>query len=207
MLGACYRVENPFLDLDVIEAFLALPLAHRSGQQAYRRMLARTSPRLANICENKTRRPVAHADKRGVSALKSKPRVGSMNLPNGMEWRLNAIRRAYGNLLVNVSKGWLGPHDRTQYAHHAANIREVDPTWFRYRLLEAPNAHEWFDVRALDRLYSEHLAGRRDHSTRINNVIAFLHWLPKLTRTDGDGAADTTRDHFAAGTGLPVPGT
>lgn len=174
LLSARYRVENPFLDTEVLDAFLALPLVHRQGQRAYRRMLVRHAPRLAAVPENKTHRPVTWADAHGVPAPATRTRAAG--LPATLQWRFNKVRQRLDGLLVTASGGWLGPHDRDAYVHHDESIRQVDPAWFRARLLDSPFAAEWFRLPALENLLDEHLSRRQDHSIRINNVAAFLAW-------------------------------
>lgn len=173
LLSTRYRVENPFLDLDVLDTFLAMPLAHRQGQRAYRRMLVRHAPRLAATPENKTGRPVHHADAHGLPP----PRTNTpLPLPAPLQWRVNRMRVKLGELVVSASGGWLGPHNRDDYVHHDESIRRVAPEWFRAKLLDSPFSADWFDRAALERLFEEHLARRQDHSIRINNVVAFVAW-------------------------------
>lgn len=175
MLSARFQVEMPFLDTDVMDAFLALPLAFRQNQRAYRRMLVRHAPALAAIPENKTGRPVSHADQHGLPVTRytsSRP----TRLPEGLQWRLNTLRRYWGQGLVALSGGWLGPHPRGDYVHHDENIRDLDPAWFRAQLLDDPYASEWFKRAELDRMLNEHCDHKQDHSSRINNIVAFLAW-------------------------------
>lgn len=175
MLSARFHVEMPFLDTDVMDAFLALPLAFRQNQRAYRRMLVRHAPALAAIPENKTGRPVSHADQHG---LPTKTHTSSRQtwLPEGLQWRLNTLQRYWGQGLVALSGGWLGPHPREDYVHHDETIRYHDPAWFRTRLLDDPYASEWFKRPALEAMLSEHMAHKQDHAKRINNIVAFLAW-------------------------------
>ncbi|MDP2028660.1 MAG: asparagine synthase-related protein [Thiobacillus sp.] len=175
MLGSRYRVETPFLDQDVLDTFLSMPLVHRQGQRAYRRMLVRHAPRLAAVPENKTRRPVTCADAHGMPPVSAKNSAASP-LPAGLQWRLNALHHTLGELLVSLSAGWLGPHNRDYYVHHDESIRRVDPAWFRTRLLDSPFAADWFNLPALEKLLEEHLSRKQDHSIRINNIVAFLAW-------------------------------
>jgi len=179
LLSSRYRVENPFLDLDVLDTFLAMPLVHRQGQRAYRRMLVRHAPRLASVPENKTRRPVTYADTHGMRPASAMNRSPS-HLPAGLQWRLAKIRNKLGGLLVVTSGGWLGPHNRDSYVHHAESIRRVDPEWYRAKLLDSPFAADWFDLSALKKLFDEHISQKQDHSARINNVVSFLTWRKKI---------------------------
>ncbi len=173
LLSARYRVENPFLDTDVLDTFLAMPLAHRRGQRAYRRMLVRHAPRLAAVPENKTLRPVAYADAHGMRPAQGRT---PSRLPATVQWRLNKARNRLGELLVAASGGWIGPHNRNDYVHHDESIRRVAPEWFRARLLDSPFAADWFNRPALERLLQEHLSRSHDHSIRINNIVAFVAW-------------------------------
>ena len=175
LLSSRYRVENPFLDTDVLDTFLSLPLVHRQEQRAYRRMLVRHAPRLAAVPENKTRRPVTYADAHGVNPASAMNTPGVL-LPTGMQWRQRKIRRLLDGLLVSASGGWLGSHNRNHYVHHDESIRRTDPEWFRTQLLDNPCAADWFNVPALERLFEEHITRKQDHSTRINNIVAFLTW-------------------------------
>ncbi|HSP01847.1 MAG TPA: asparagine synthase-related protein, partial [Thioalkalivibrio sp.] len=171
LLSSRYRVENPFLDPDVLDTFLAMPLVHRQGQRAYRRMLVRHAPRLAAVPENKTHKPVTHADAHGMkptSAINKRP----SHLPAGLQWRLTKVQHKLDGLLVAATGGWLGPHDRNAYVHHDENIRQVNPEWYRARLLDSPFAADWFHLPALEKLLDEHMTRKQDHSTRINNVVA-----------------------------------
>jgi len=179
LLSSRYRVENPFLDPDVLDTFLALPLVHRQGQRAYRRMLVRHAPRLASVPENKTHRPVTYADTHGMqpaSASNSSP----SRLAAGLQWRLTKAQNKLGGLLVAASGGWLGPHNRDFYVHHDESIRRVDPAWFRAKLLDTPFAADWFNLSVLENLFDEHMSRKKDHSTRINNIVAFLTWRERL---------------------------
>lgn len=175
MLSSRYRVENPFLDPDVLDIFLAMPFAHRKGQRAYRRMLVRHAPRLAAVPENKTHRPVTYADRYGVFDSSKIVKTAS-HLPAGVQWRINNAQQMLGDLLVTVSGGWLGPHNRDYYVHHDDSIRRINPEWFRNRLLDNPLAADWFQVPTLEKLLEEHMSRKNDHSIRINNVVAFLEW-------------------------------
>ena len=175
LLSSRYRVENPFLDPDVLDTFLAMPLVHRQGQRAYRRMLVRHAPRLASVPENKTRRPVTHADTHGMQPVSAISRPSS-HLPAGLQWRLTKVQHKLDGLLVAATGGWLGPHDRNAYVHHDENIRQVNPEWYRARLLDSPLAADWFHLPALENLLDEHMTRKQDHSTRINNAVAFLAW-------------------------------
>lgn len=175
MLSARFHVEMPFLDTDVMDVFLTLPLAFRQDQRAYRRMLVRHAPALAAIPENKTGRPVSHADRHGLPTTTHMPSLAS-RLPDGMQWRLNALRRYWGQGLVGLTGGWLGPHPRADYVHHDENIRRLDPAWFRTQLLDDPNVSTWFKRPELERLLNEHAARKQDHSSRINNIVALLAW-------------------------------
>lgn len=178
LLGSRYRVENPFLDVDVIDAFLALPLEFRRNQRAYRRMLVRHAPRLAAIAECKTHRPVSWADTHGVPHAQEVKHTS--RLPAGVEWRVNRVRKFTGTMIARATAGWLGSHNRDYYVHHDDSIRRVDPGWFRARLLENRYTDSWFHTSGLKMLLDEHLNGRRDHSTRINNIVAFLTWQESL---------------------------
>ncbi|HMM46981.1 MAG TPA: asparagine synthase-related protein [Thiobacillaceae bacterium] len=173
LLSSRYRVENPFLDVDVLDTFLAMPLVHRRNQRAYRRMLVRHAPRLATIPENKTGRPVRDTDARGLPAAPAKK---PLPLPAPLQWRLNRARVRLGQWLVSASGGWLGPHNRNDYVHHDESIRQVAPDWFRTKLLDSPFAADWFNRDALAHLLEEHLARKQDHSVRINNAVAFVAW-------------------------------
>ncbi|MGC2049359.1 MAG: asparagine synthase-related protein [Gallionella sp.] len=179
LLSSRYHVENPLLDLDVLDTFLAMPLAHRKGQRAYRRMLVRHAPRLAAVPENKTHRPVTYADRHGMFDA---PKIigTASHLPAGVQWRINNAQQMLGDLLVTVSEGWLGPHNRDYYVHHEESIRRIDPEWFQNRLLNNPLAADWFHVPTLEKLVEEHMARKQDHSVRINNVVAFLEWRGTL---------------------------
>jgi len=175
LLSSRYRVENPFLDLDVLDTFLSMPLVHRQGQRAYRRMLVRHAPQLASVPENKTRKPVANADAYGMqpgAAVNS----STSHLPAGLRWRLSKVQNRLGDLLVAASAGWLGPHNRDFYVHHDESIRGVGLAWYRARIFDSPFVADWFNVAALENLFNEHMSRKQDHSTRINNVVAFLAW-------------------------------
>lgn len=178
LLSSRYRVESPFLDLDVLDTFLSMPLVHRQEQRAYRRMLVRHAPRLASVPEGKTRRPVTYADAHGlqpISAINS----STSHLPAGLQWRLTKAQKNWGGMLVAASGGWLGPHNRDSYVHHDEDIRGVGLAWYRARLLGSPFAADCFNLPALEKLFDEHLSRKQDHSTRINNVVAFLAWREK----------------------------
>jgi len=179
LLSSRYRVENPFLDLNVLDTFLSMPLVHRQGQRAYRRMLVRHAPRLASVPENKTRRPVSYADTHGMQPT-SASNGSPSGLPAGLQWRLTTAQNKLGGLLVTASGGWLGPHNRDFYVHHDESIRRVDPAWFRAKLLDTPFAADWFNLSALENLLNEHMSRKKDHSTRINNIVAFLAWRESL---------------------------
>jgi hypothetical protein len=97
-------------------------------------------------------------------------------LPAGLQWRLDRAQKSLGDLLIAISGGWLGPHDRNYYVHHEDSIRRVDPEWFRARLLDDPLAADWFNLSLLKKLFQEHMARTQDHSVRINNVVSFLAW-------------------------------
>lgn len=179
LLSARYRVENPFLDPDVLDTFLSMPLVHRQGQRAYRRMLVRHAPRLASVPENKTRKPVTYTDAHGMlpaSAMNS----STSHLPAGLQWRLTKVQNKLGDLLVAASSGWLGPLNRDFYVHHDESIRRVGPEWFRTKLLDNPFAADWFNLPALEKLFDEHMSRKQDHSARINNVVSFLTWREKI---------------------------
>lgn len=176
VLSSKYCVESPFLDLDVLDTFLAMPLCHRQGQRAYRRMLVRHAPKLAAVPEAKTHRPVTYADRHEIRDTSAMSRFSS-DLPAGLRWRLNTIQRKAVDWLVVISHGWLGPHNRNCYVHHDESIRYVSPEWFRIRLLDDPLAADWFHLPALKKLFEEHMARKQDHSIRINNVVAFLAWI------------------------------
>lgn len=175
LLSSRYCVESPFLDVDVLDTFLALPLRHRLGQAAYRRMLARHAPRLAAIPEAKTRRPVTHAEQH-LKQRRTADETRVSHLPAGLQWRLDKIRRGLGQLTVKLSGGWLGPHNRDYYVHHDENIRRVDPSWYRSVLNQDKLVEGFFRKDALNQLLDEHLARKSNHATRINNIVAFLHW-------------------------------
>jgi asparagine synthetase B (glutamine-hydrolysing) len=179
LLSSRYRVENPFLDPDVLDTFLAMPLVHRQGQRAYRRMLVRHAPRLAAVPENKTRKPVTYADVHGMPqppAMNSSP----SHLPAGLQWRLTKAQNKLGRLLATASGGWLGPHNRDSYVHHDESIRRVAPAWYRAKLLDNPYAADWFYLPALEKLFDEHMSRKQDHSARINNVVSFLTWREEI---------------------------
>jgi hypothetical protein len=106
-----------------------------------------------------------------------------MQWPSALQWRLNAGKRAWNDLVIKASGGWLGPHDRSYYVHHDENIRRIDPAWFRSMLLDLPVAGEWFQLRALERLFDEHTSRRKDHSIRINNIISFLAWHQRTKKS------------------------
>lgn len=179
LLSSRYRVENPFLDPDVMDTFLAMPLVHRQGQRAYRRMLVRHAPRLAAVPENKTRRPVTYTDVHGMPhtpAMKSH----TSHLPAGLQWRLTKTQSKLGRLLAAASGGWLGPHNRDSYVHHDESIRRMDPAWYRAKLLDNPFAADWFYLPTLEKLFDEHMSRKQDHSARINNVVSFLTWRERI---------------------------
>lgn len=184
LLSSRYHVENPFLDLDVLDTFLAMPLSYRQGQRAYRRMLVRHAPKLAAVPENKTHRPITYADKYGVHASSIASESSCRSLPAGLQWRINKIQHTLENLLVAISRGWLGPHNRNSYVHHDESIRCVDPEWFRIRLFKDPLAANWFHLPALERLFEEHMFRKQDHSIRINNIVAFLSWYKTVESRD-----------------------
>ncbi|MBU1396211.1 MAG: hypothetical protein KKE84_08715 [Gammaproteobacteria bacterium] len=179
LLSSRYRVENPFLDPDVLDTFLAMPLVHRQGQRAYRRMLVRHAPRLASIPENKTRRPVTYTDAHGMQPASAMKRSTS-HLPAELQWRLTKTQNKLGRLLAAASGGWLGPHNRDSYVHHDESIRRMDPAWYRAKLLDNPISADWFYLPALEKLFDEHMSRKQDHSARINNVVSFLTWREKI---------------------------
>lgn len=134
LLSSRYRIENPFLDKDVLDTFLAMPpIFYRQGQRAYRLMLVRQAPPLAALPENKTGRPVTYADAHGLAPA---PDGTPLPLPASVQWRLNRAQALLGDLLVTASGGWLGPHNRNDYVHHDESIQRVAPEWFRTRLLD-----------------------------------------------------------------------
>jgi hypothetical protein len=175
MLSSRYRVESPFLDTDVLDTFLSLPLVHRQGQRAYRHMLVRHAPRLASVPESKTHKPVAFAVAHGMQPAPAMNNA-TPHLPTGLQWRLTKVQHKLGDLLVAATGGWLGPHNRDCYVHHDESIRRVDPEWFRAKLQGSPLAADWFNLPALEKLYYEHMSCKQDHSVRINNIVAFLSW-------------------------------
>jgi asparagine synthetase B (glutamine-hydrolysing) len=175
MLSSRYRVENPFLDTNVMDTFLAMPLVHRRGQRAYRRMLVRHAPRLAVLPENNTHRPVTFTDVHGMKAT-SGMNGPTSHMPAGLQWRLNKFQHKLDDLLISVSGGWLGSHNRDYYVHHDESIRRVDPKWYQAKLLDNPYSADWFCETALEKLLEEHISRKQDHSIRINNIVAFLAW-------------------------------
>lgn len=179
MLSARYHVETPFLDVEVLDTFLAMPLVHRADQRAYRRMLIRHAPRLAAVPEMKTHKPVTYADRYGLktSGASSAPRA---RLPAELQWRLDKLKNKFGQSVVALSGGWLGPHNRDYYVHHDESIRRVDPTWFRSRLNQDSLLDGIFQKAALNQLMDEHMAHKADHSIRINNVISILEWRKQV---------------------------
>jgi asparagine synthetase B (glutamine-hydrolysing) len=179
LLSARYRVENPFLDPDVLDTFLSMPLVYRQGQRAYRRMLVRHAPRLASIPENKTCKPVAYTDTHGLQPASATIESAS-RFPVGLQWRLTKAQKKLGGLLVAASGGWLGPHNRGSYVHHDESIRNVDPEWYRAKLLDSSLAADWFNLPAVEKIFDEHMSRKQDHSSRINHIVAFLTWRKKI---------------------------
>ncbi len=175
LLRSRFQVETPFLDSAVLDAFLSLPLQYRTDQRAYRRMLGRHAPALAAVPENKTHRPVTHADRQGLAAASGSGHL-TLPLPASLRWRWNALKRGANALTVQASGGWLGALDRDHYAHHEVDIRKTDPFWFKSLLLDNSYTEDWFHRPALERLLHEHMTNQQNHAIRINNIIAFVAW-------------------------------
>lgn len=174
VLAAYGPAWMPFLEPDVVDDFLALPIDYRRGQLAYRRLMQRYAPALAALPEAKTGRPMRESyvkDPRRQESATPSPWAG---LP--LLWRLEAMRRAARRSLERWGGGWLSARKRLHYAHHDDDIRFVDPGWFRRALLEDPLADDWFRRDRLARLFDEHQQRRANHAVRINNVICFLAW-------------------------------
>lgn len=174
MLAAYGPAWMPFLEPDVVDDFLALPLEHRRGQRAYRRLMQRYAPALAALPETKTGRPIRESY---VEELRrDEPALPSRWASMPVLWRLEAVRRAARRSVERWGGGWLSARKRLHYAHHDDDIRFVDPAWFRSALLDDPLADGWFRRDRLARLFDEHLQRRANHAVRINNVICFMAW-------------------------------
>lgn len=174
LLSSRCRGEKPFLDTDVLDTFHAMPLAHRQGQRAYRRMLVRHAPRLAAVPENKTHRPVTYADALRAGARRFRP------VPNAsrvLQWRLRRVQHLLGKMLVTASGGWFGPHNRNHYVHHDESIRGVEiPSGSGPRCSTALLRATGSTCRPWKNSSRSTCRCRQDHSIRINNVVAFLKW-------------------------------
>lgn len=179
-LGTAYRFRAPFIDNAVMDTFLSMPLRHRLGQRAYRRILTRHAPRIAAIPETKTHKPVSFSD-RLERPTKARIHVNLINtLPAPIAWRIEEFVRALDRTTTNLSGGWLGSHNRDYYVHHEESIRTVNPKWFREWLFERGNTSEYFKADALESIFMEHMSGRQNHATRINNIISFLAWCENI---------------------------
>jgi asparagine synthetase B (glutamine-hydrolysing) len=179
VLASRYRNEEPFLDGDVLDSFLEMPLEFRRHQRAYRRMLVRHATELSAIREAKTRRSVATIDRFGSRLNRqASPNIEQRRewIPEGVEWRLKAMKRIAGQLVATLSRGWAGSHKRDAYVHHDESIRRIDTRWFRDRLNQDELLDDWFVKSELNAMFDEHLERKIDHSVRINNVVSFLEW-------------------------------
>lgn len=179
VIGERYKFRAPFMDSSLMDVMLAMPLEYRLDQRAYRRMLVRFSPDLASLKEQKTRKSVTYSDKYGLHGKNEAARFIN-TLPPSFQWRANAVVGLCNGLLTRLSRGWLGSHNRDLYVHHAESIRSVSPEWFRSTLLESKGTAELFDRNEIERLLGEHMAGRFDHATKLNNILSFSYWLESV---------------------------
>ncbi len=165
--GPCW---TPFLEAQVVDVFLALPLVHRRGQHAYRRMLRARAPELAALPEAKTGRAMTDMAEVPRSAASSP----LATLP--ILWRIERLKRRLLEQAERRAGGWVSHRRRLHYVQLEDCARIVDPGWFRARLLDRELIEGWFQAATLARLLDEHLAGRANHAVRLNNVVSFLEW-------------------------------
>ncbi len=181
LLRKKYIIKSPFTDIDVIDAWLKIPLEYKLGQKLYYTMISKRFPKLACIGETKTGTSIL----RGTRGRNSKTNsyyydkiVKNLNnsIPEWLAWRLNHLKRSTEDSLTNITGGWVGPHDRKAYAHHEDSIRKVDKKWFQSKLNQTQLMHGWFSKSNVDKLFEEHLLRKANHSARINAVIVVLEW-------------------------------
>lgn len=161
---------SPFLEPEVLDAFLDLPLAHRRGQHAYRVMLRMQSPALAGVPEATTERPVTDF----AAAPRANKPARFAQTP-GL-WRLHRMSGAVQDWAERLAGGWVSQRRRKHYVQLEDLARRTDPHWFRARLEDPRLTDGWFQPKALHAMFEEHLRGQADHSVRLNNVVAFLEW-------------------------------
>ena len=175
-LGQRFAVAAPFTDNAVVDLWSHIPLAAKSGQHVYIEMICAMLPRLAAIPDAKHGVKLDQLLTAPPSATERIGKDSAFNRPGWLDWRLRALQRSAGKLLTNMSGGWLGPHDRSQYAHHDESIRRTAPEWFRAKLDRPELTDGWFKHEVLLQMLDEHLERKIDHSIRLNNIITFLEW-------------------------------
>ena len=159
-----------FLEPEVLDAFLELPLAHRRGQHAYRRMIRMQSPSLAAVPEATTELPMADI---GAPA---KARKASRFAETPFIWRVQRLGSNLERMAERVAGGWVSRRRRGHYVQLEDLARITDPEWFRSRLADSRLVEDWFQPAALLKMFDEHMGRHANHAVRLNNVVAFLEW-------------------------------
>ncbi|WP_426416817.1 asparagine synthase-related protein [Aestuariirhabdus sp. LZHN29] len=175
VLEARFRVVAPLSDLSLVKCWLNMPSSLKEEQSGYRQLIHRVSPPLAALpvagsrSYQKLSAGIAlQARTDLISGLQQ--RLAQSRVNEGLRWRLNLGLKGVGRLLVGVSGGWLGPHDRGLLVHHDQDIRH-HKAWFQQRLLDPVMAEGIYDPEGVKQLWDEHQRGQQDHSIRINNLI------------------------------------
>lgn len=159
-----------FLEPEVLDAFLELPLAHRRGQHAYRRMIRMQSPGLAAVPEATTEVPMVDI---GVPA---KARKASRFAETPFLWRVHRLGSNLERMAERVAGGWVSRRRRGHYVQLEDLARVTDPEWFRSRLANNRLVEDWFQPAPLLKMFDEHMRRQANHAVRLNNVVAFLEW-------------------------------
>ncbi len=152
-LGEAGVVACPFVDHEVIDALLGLPLSERLGQAAYCRLIVREFPELARVPRTAT--GLALAGPRPLLALRQR-----------LEWL-----RWQG--LPKLTGGFFHPHDYRQYAHVDDWIRQGSRDFFAGLIEDRELLDDLFDTEQLADLFKAHLDRRLDAHGRLGAVGTF----------------------------------
>jgi asparagine synthetase B (glutamine-hydrolysing) len=152
------NVKIPFLSIDIVNFMLSLDIRYLTNQKCYRQMLIKHMPSLAKL-------PDAA---RGIP----------ISWPEGIRF----AEYIYSGLCRKLPKNWQSMFLRY---HPSTNYSE----WYRTILRSFVEDNLLGSIEILDdilqkdtveSIVNEHMAGKRDHHTKIGCLLTFMAWYRKM---------------------------
>ena len=175
LLSQSFHVVSPFIDKQVIDFILRLPIEQRVARKAYIQMICRYFPKLAKV-------PRAGD---GLPLIRSRMRAA-------FTWRWNRFYRA---TLPKLSGGKLGGHSYAQYVHRKEWYSKANAEFIRTSLLSEPYLEDLVNMDELRTFVSRSLdpKNQEDSSKAISCLLTLSIFRQRLAKIPSVSLTQSSR--------------